>query len=109
MKPQRTSDFKRGDTFLLTCTYKVDTVATSVTGFTIRSEIRDKFGHLVATLSASLANQGTNPGVFYLSPTVADTSDWATGDLFCDIEITNGGVIRSTITFIVPVIDDVTK
>lgn len=109
MKAERTSDFKRGDTFLLTCTYKVSGVATSVTGFTIRSQIRDRFGHLVATLNASLANQSTNPGVFYLSPAVADTSAWDVGDLSCDIEITNGGVIRSTITFIVPVVDDITK
>lgn len=105
----RTKEFKRGDTFLLTCTYKVSGVATSVSGFTIRSQIRNKFGQLVATMTATLANQSTSPGVFYLAPTVANTSAWDVGDLSCDVEITNGGVIRSTLTFLVPVVDDITK
>lgn len=105
----RVSDFKRGDTFQLTCTYKVDGVATSVTGFTIRSQLRNKLGGLVATLTATPANQTTSPGVFYLAPASADTSGWDVGDLSCDVEITNGGVVRSTVTFVVPVLDDVTK
>lgn len=106
---ERTSEFKRGDTFQLTCTYKVDGVATSVTGFTIRSQLRNSFGGLVASMAATPANQTTSPGVFYLAPVTADTSGWDVGDLQCDIEITSGGVIRSTVTFIVPVVDDVTK
>lgn len=105
----RVSDFKRGDTFQLTCTYKVAGVATSVTGFTIRSQLRNAFGNLVATLTATPANQTASPGVFYLVPSNADTSGWDTGDLSCDVEITSGGVTRSTVTFVVPVVDDVTK
>jgi hypothetical protein len=109
MTAPRTSDFKRGDTFLLTCTHKVSDVATSVTGFTIRSQVRNRFGQLVAELNATLANQVTSPGVFYLAPDDPDTSQWDVGDLSCDVEITNGGVIRSTVTFIVPCVDDITK
>lgn len=109
MNKPRTSDFKRGDTFLLTCTHKVDDEAESVEGFEIRSQLRNKFGQLVAELNATAADQTEDPGVFYLSPEDADTSQWDVGDLSCDIEITNGGVIRSTVTFIVPCVDDITK
>lgn len=103
------SPFKRGDTFLLTCTHKVSGVATSVTGFGIRSQVRNRFGHLVAELNPTLANQSTSPGVFYLEPDDPDTTEWETGDLSCDVELTSGGVIRSSETFIIPCVDDVTK
>jgi len=102
------SEFKRGDTFMLTCTHKVAGVATSVTGYTIASQIRNRYGRLVATLEAELANQGTSPGVFYLTPTDPDTTGWEIGRHDCDIELYDGGVIRSTQTFVVPVAEDVT-
>jgi hypothetical protein len=94
---------------MLTCTYKVSNVATSVSGFGIRSQVRNRFGHLIAELDVTIANQSTNPGVFYLEPDDPDTTAWETGDLSCDVEITNGGVITSTVTFIVPCVDDITK
>ncbi|MEN9885466.1 MAG: hypothetical protein RL758_44 [Pseudomonadota bacterium] len=103
------SEFKRGDTFQLACTHKVNDVATSVTGFAIASQIRDELGSLVATLTATLANQSVSPGLFYLSPSTPATTAWPTGRLQCDIQITSGGVIRSTVTFAVPVVEDITK
>lgn len=104
-----TSPFKRGDTFQLACTYKVNGTGTSVSGFGIRSQVRNRFGHLIAELNSTLANQSTSPGLFYLSPDDPDTTAWETGDLSCDVELTSGGVIRSSETFIVPCQDDVTK
>lgn len=109
MKQPRTSQFKRGDTFLLTCTYKVEGEAEDLTGFAFRSQLRNRFGHLVAELDATIADQEESPGLFYLQPDDADTSAWEVGDLACDIEITQNDVIRSTITFTVPVVDDITK
>ena len=103
------SEFKRGDTFQLACTYKVNDVAQSVTGFTITSQVRDPLGTLVATLQATLANQAEAPGRFYLSPVNPDTSGWQTGPLRCDIQIASGGVIRSSSTFAIPVAEDITK
>lgn len=103
------SEFKRGDTFQLACTYKVEGVAQSVTAFTIESQVRDSLGGLVATLAATLANQSTSPGQFTLAPVNPDTSAWQTGNLQCDIEIASGGVIRSTVTFVIPVVEDITK
>ena len=109
MTMQTLSEFKRGDTFQIACTYKVNDVAQSVTGFTISSQVRDTLGNLVATLQATLANQGTSPGLFYLAPVNPDTAGWQTGPLLCDIQITSGGVIRSSATFAIPVVEDITK
>jgi hypothetical protein len=100
-------EFKRGDTFSLTCTYKTDGVPTSITGYTIRSQIRQTNKTLVAILTATLANQSTSPGVFTLTPDT-NTEDWPVETLVCDIEITENGAIRSTNTFAVPIVRDIT-
>ena len=100
-------EFKRGDTFSLVCVYKVDDVPTSVTGFTIRSQLRRTNKDLVATFTATPANQSTNPGKFTLTPDT-DTEDWPVETLLCDIEISHSGAIRSTNTFAVPVVRDIT-
>lgn len=100
-------EFKRGDTFALTCTYKTDGVPTAITGYTIRSQIRQVNKTLVATLTSTPANQSTDPGVFTLTPDT-NTEDWPVETLLCDIEITQSGVIRSTNTFAVPIVRDIT-
>lgn len=102
----RTKDFKRGNTFSLACVYKIDGIATSISGLTIASQIRDANNNLVATLNKT---NGTGTGEFILNPSVADTSAWTIGDLYCDIKITNAGVIVSSETFIIPVISGVTQ
>lgn len=103
------SPFKRGDTFMFTCRHKVDGVPQSVTGFDIQAQIRTRLGALVATLQPRLADQSVSPGTFYLEPQTADTSGWAVGRHSCDIQITSGGVRRSTVTFTLPVVEDITR
>lgn len=103
------SPFKRGDTFMFTCRHKVNGVPQSVTGFDIQSQIRTRQGTLVATLQPRLADQSVSPGLFYLEPQTADTSAWAVGRHSCDIQITSGGVRRSTLTFTLPVVEDITR
>ena len=98
--------FKRGDTFNLYCTYKVDGVATSVTSIDIDSQIRNKRGNLVATLSDAKQVQ---TGVFVLKPVVSDTSSWPVDVLQCDIQLSENGVIRSTDTFSIVVLEEITK
>lgn len=100
------SPIKRGDSFLLACTYKQNGVATDVSPYTIRSQVRDSSNALVQELSVSKANQTTNPGVFVLSGGV--TSGWPIDLLRCDIQFTENGTVRSTQTFFIPVEEDVT-
>lgn len=102
------SPVKRGDTFTLACTYKQNGVAVNVTDFNIRSQVRDSSGALVEELTATKANQTTNPGVFVLS--AADPMNWPVDVLSCDIQFSDSDdVVRSTQTFQIPVIEDVTQ
>jgi hypothetical protein len=100
------SPFKRGDTFLLTCIYKEDGTATSISGFTFNSQLRTPNGDLVATLTATPDLSAT--GKFSLSPDT-DTEEWPLNTLQCDIEVIDNGIKRSTITFCVPVVKDITQ
>lgn len=101
--------FKRGDTFAFACTYKAAGVPSSVDGFVIQSQIRTFTKQLVANLVATLADQTISLGAFTLTPQVTDTSGWIVGDHVCDIQITQAGVTRSSITFVLPVVEDVTR
>lgn len=100
------SPIKQGDSFLLACTYKQNGVATDVTAYTIRSQVRDSADNLVQELNVSKANQTTNPGVFILSAGV--TNLWPIDLLRCDIQFSEGTTVRSTQTFYIPIEEDVT-
>jgi hypothetical protein len=102
------SSFKRGDTFMLECTHRVNGIATAVSGLAIRSQIRTSTGELVAVLESAVLDQGALPGQFVLSPVNANTSAWPVGTHRVDIEVINAGVIRSTKTFLLPVEEDST-
>ena len=102
------SPIKRGDTFTLACTYKQNGAASSVADLTIRSQVRDSSGALVEELTATKANQTTSPGVFVLS--AADPMNWPVDVLSCDIQFSDSeDVVRSTQTFQIPVVEDVTQ
>ena len=100
------SEFKRGDTFLLACVYKVDGEPAPIDGLTIASQIRQANGSLVATLAVEPDIVET--GKFLLTPDT-ETDTWPIDTLFCDLEISENGFIRSTQTFQVNVIKDITK
>lgn len=99
-------NFKRGDTMLLTVTYKVDGVPTSVTSIDIESQVRRKNGELIATMTVTKL---VGTGQFTLAPTVADTSNWPIDLLYCDIQFSQSGNIRSTETFGINVSEEITK
>lgn len=101
--------FKRGDTFSLSCTWKVENQPTSIVGLTINSQIRSGAGALVATLQVVPDDQITNPGKYALIPTNPDTSKWPLGNAYCDIQVDDQGIDRSSETFVIPIIEDVTK
>ena len=109
---QKTSQFKRGDTFGMTCTYEVDGVATELTAQTIASQLRTESGKLINNLLCIIdADQANNPGKFYLSlldPTDSELFP-APASVYCDIQITTGETINSSSTFIIPVVVDITR
>lgn len=101
-----TINFKRGDTFSLSCVYKVDDVATSVAPMTITSQLRTSGGDLVQQLTAT-KTAGT--GTFTLVATATQTALWDLALLKCDIQIVENDIVRSSSTFYVKVIEDVTR
>jgi hypothetical protein len=98
---------KRGDSFLMACIYKVGGVATDVTNYTIKSQVRNSSDDLVQQLTVTKADQSTDPGAFVLSAGVI--SAWPIDLLRCDIEFSEEGTVRSTQTFMIPVVEDVTR
>lgn len=98
---------KRGDSFLLACEYKEGGVATDVTNYTIASQVRDSSDQLIEQLTVTKADQANHPGKFVLSAGVI--SDWPIDLLRCDIELSEGATVRSTQTFMIPVVEDVTR
>lgn len=98
--------FKRGDTFALACLYKVDGVPTSVSSIDIDSQIRDSRGMLIQELTV---NKLVPTGSFALSSTSYETSQWPVSVLRCDIQFSESGSVRSTQTFEIVVIEDITK
>jgi hypothetical protein len=105
MCPITTPEFKRGDTFNLTCTYKENGVATSIVDYTLRSQVKTLSGVLLAELEVTVADQILSPGVFYLK---TNSTAWPIGNVLVDIQFVSGSTVRSTQTFLVPVVKDVT-
>lgn len=99
-------NFKRGDTFSLTCTYKVNGVATDVSSIDIKSEIRDLRGSLIQEL---IVEKMIQTGVFTLTSESVETSSWPVSVLKCDIQFSNDGIVRSTQTINISVDEDITK
>jgi hypothetical protein len=100
------SEFKRGDTFRLVCTYKVDGQPAAILGKTIASQIRRSNGTLVANMAVEPDDE--EPAVFVLTPDT-NTATWPLDVLLCDIEITEEGFIKSSETIKIPVVGDITR
>lgn len=97
--------FKRGDTFLMEGTVMNGDVAQDITGWAIRSQVRQG-NALIADLEIEYVNRPL--GVYRLRKT--DTSEWPAKTLVCDIEYTtNSGQVASTDTFEIDTKADVTR
>jgi hypothetical protein len=107
-----TPPFKRGDTFALSGVFRQNGVAMQLSTQSIRSQLRTSTGQLVATLAASIdPDQTVNPGRFYLAlsdPSLSANFP-APANLYCDVEVHDGGMVRSTETFVVPVVPDISQ
>lgn len=101
-----TFTFKRGDTFLLTCYYKVNGVAAALPA-QITSQLRTPVDVLVADLVVTRVDEAG--GIYTLSALPSATQSWVPRTLNCDIQyIDASGNINSTETFQVNVEADVT-
>ncbi len=100
------SEFKRGDTFLLACVYKVDGDPAPIDNLTIASQIRQANGSLIANMAVEADD--LNPARFFLTPDT-ETTTWPLDVLQCDIEITDDGFVRSSETVYIPVVKDITR
>lgn len=100
-------NFKRGDTFIPDCTFIGPSgvaEAYAALGITIKSQVRDASRNLIATLAVTA---GAGTGEFSLeSPS---TQDWPIGDLYWDVQFTQGAHVFSTVTTRLRVADDVTQ
>jgi len=100
------ASFKRGDTFSLVCTYKDNGVASSVTSIDIDSQIRTTRGELICDL---VVTKLADVGKFTLTATATESATWSVGLLQCDIQFSESGIVRSTETFNIVVVDEITK
>ena len=98
--------FKRGDTFTLNCTYKVNGVPSSIATIDIDSQVRDFRGSLIEELTVTKTG---STGVFTLLSSATQTSEWPISVLRCDIQFSQGGIVRSTQTIDISVLEDITQ
>lgn len=100
-----TNPIKNGDSFLLVCEYRQNNVATDVSPFAIRAQVRDSSDALVQELTVEKADQVAFPGKFAL---IAGVIAWPIDLLRCDIQFSEGQTVRSTQTFFIPVEESIT-
>lgn len=102
-----TMRIKRGDSFQLTIQGKdANDDAQDMTGWSIASQVRQEDGTLVENLTHAWVEQ--SEGKYTL--TGADTSTWPLEVLRCDIQYTtNAGIVMSTDTILVNMLEDITS
>lgn len=102
-----TIPLKRGDTFLLEATAQMDGAPQDLTGWAIRSQVRNG-ANLVEELD--VAHTDRQAGRYRLACPASATQEWPTKPLDCDIEYTSpSGQVVSTETFKIDVKADVTR
>ena len=102
---------KRGDTYSLQCTYTdAAGAAIDLTGYTINSKARDEDGVLLfsVTTGAGITVTDAAAGQFTLQVEATATDDWEPALYAQDIEYVLAGVVKSSETFYINVIADVT-
>jgi len=99
--------FKQGDTYFVTCSVTDDEgTPINLSGFTIRSQIRQPTGELIAELDVDITDAAQ--GDFVMSDD--DTQEWPVGCQFQDIEYTDSGeTVVSTQTFKIDIQQDITQ
>lgn len=101
---------KRGDTFQHECQYlNMFGSPVDITSYTISSKIRSvNFEYTFTVTKTDAVN-----GKFTITAPSVDTATWpvktsSESTSFCDIQLVNNGVTRSTVTLEVIIIEDIT-
>ena len=104
-------NFKRGDTFSLECTRKDSSgVPINLTGYTITStaKVGTSFSDV---LTVTIINAAA--GIFTLTETATNTAAWPISSdasiMYCDVQFVLSGVVKSSETFVINVIEDITS
>lgn len=86
-------EHKRGDTFAPTAQFCQDGgEPASLVGYTVRSQLRDAGDALVHEFQLEITDAPA--GLYRFLP--VNTSVWPLGELYMDIEYTQGGMVTST-------------
>jgi hypothetical protein len=104
----KTLRHKRGDTFIAACVrrHPVTGAVLDITSTTIQAQVRR--GSFVATLSVAVTSAAA--GEYTLSATAAQTASWPAGGLaVCDVQYSDAGVVASSDTFMIEIVEDVTQ
>jgi hypothetical protein len=102
---------KVGDSIVIVGTYRQNGVPTSITPYTVTSQVRNSSGVLVMTFVVTPANQAVSPGIFSLAPAVNPPVPAMLVDVMsCDIQFvtTATGIVRSSQTFLIPFVSEIT-
>lgn len=100
--------FKRGDTFERNCQLTENGTPIDITGWSIKSQIRDSSGVLIDDLDTSITDVAT--GLYKLSKPAASTALWEPGGHLFDIEFTtSAGSVMSTETVRINIETDITQ
>jgi hypothetical protein len=99
---------KRGDTFEVIVDFTLNGQVQNLTGWTIRSQIRDGNKNLLKELDIVRIND--SQGRFSLNATDVETRQWPPATFQCDIEFIDPfGFVVSSDTFNVNVVRDITR
>lgn len=96
---------KKGDTFSFTAVFEEASAPQTGIADKLKSQVRDPYDKLVVELVISeTVILGT-----YLFTTAESTEDWPEGQLRCDIQYADSGLVTSSETFYFNVVKDVTR
>ena len=99
---------KRGDSFEVLVEVALNGQIVDLTGWTIRSQIRDGNKNLLKELDIQAVD--LSQGQFIMSATSTETEAWTPASYSCDIEfIDPAGFVISSDTFPVTVVRDITR
>lgn len=103
----QTIEHKRGDTFNWTGWIGPATSKESLLGMSFAAQMRDRSGALIY---AFVVVVDTVANTFALTAAPAVTETWAPGDYVCDIQMSDStGTVRSTPTFGITIVADITQ
>ena len=96
---------KKGDTFAFTAAFEENSEPVTGIAAKLKAQVRDPYDKLITEIAiAETETLGT-----YLFTTEDTTEDWPVGQIYCDIQLTDGEIVTSSETFSINLVKDVTR